>query len=145
MAEKTQSLKNHARLLPSYHLFVLPVLFLNVPIALYRVWTAPGASTIWAAIVAAALATLALRARTMPLTTQDRVIRLEMRLRLRDVLPPDLQSRIGELTPQQLIAMRFACDAELPDITREVLAGKLDSPKAIKMRVKHWEPDWLRV
>ncbi|SRR5579885_736226 len=145
MAEKTQSLKNHARLLPPYHYFVLPVLSINVFVALGHAWLAPAASTAWEVIVALALATLSVVARTMPLTAQDRVIRLEMRLRLREVLPPDLQARIADLTLQQLVALRFASDNELPDLVRDVLAGKLDSPKAIKARVKNWQADWLRV
>jgi hypothetical protein len=145
MAEKTQSLKNQARLLPPYHYFVLPVLSINVFVALGHAWLAPAASTAWEVIVALALATLSVVARTMPLTAQDRVIRLEMRLRLRDVLPPDLQARIADLTLQQLVALRFASDNELPDLVRDVLAGKLDSPKAIKTRVKNWQADWLRV
>jgi Family of unknown function (DUF6526) len=144
MPEKTQTLKNHARLLPPFHLFVMPVLFLNFLNALWHLWRDPAASTVWAAIVAAALGMLALLSRMQVITVQDRLIRLEMRLRLRDVLAPDLQGRIGELTHTQLIAMRFASDAELPELTREVLAGNLGSPKAIKMRVRDWQADWLR-
>ena len=95
-------------------------------------------------MVALALITLALSARIMALTVQDRVIRVEMRQRLAMCLPADLQGRINELTRRQLVAMRFASDAELPDLTREVVAGKLTAPKDIKMRVKNWQADWLR-
>src|SRR5689334_21096705 len=98
MAEKEQTLKNHARLLPPYHLFVAPVLLLNFLNTLRHIYQSPSLSTTWAAVVAAALVMLALVARTQPLTVQDRLIRLEMRLRLREVLPPDLAARIGELT-----------------------------------------------
>jgi len=80
----------------------------------------------------------------MALTVQDRLIRLEMRLRLRQLLPPDLQPRINDLTHRQLVAMRFASDAELAELVREVLAGKLTTPKDIKLRVKNWQADWLR-
>jgi hypothetical protein len=78
------------------------------------------------------------------LTVQDRLIRLEMRLRLREVLPADMHGRIRDLTHRQLVAMRFASDSELPQLTREVLDGKLATSKEIKMRVKEWQPDWLR-
>jgi hypothetical protein len=141
---RPQSARSHVRWLPAYHFFVVPVLLLNVVNALRHIWQLPSASTAWAAIVAAALLTLALLARSMPLTVQDRLIRLEMRLRLREVLPPDLHGRIRELTHRQLVAMRFASDAELPELTREVLAGKLATSKEIKMRVKDWQADWLR-
>ena len=87
---------------------------------------------------------LGLLARVMVLTVQDRLIRLEMRLRLRELLPADMHGRIRDLTHRQLVAMRFASDAELPELTREVLAGKLATAKEIKLRVRQWEPDWLR-
>jgi hypothetical protein len=80
----------------------------------------------------------------MALTVQDRVIRLEMRLRLRELLSPDLRSRINDLTHRQLVAMRFASDEELPELAREVLEGKLATSNEIKQRVKSWQADWLR-
>jgi hypothetical protein len=145
MPDKVQTLKNHARLLPPFHLFVVPVLLVNLLNAFRHIYLSPSLSTTWAAIVAAALLMLAFLARIQPLTVQDRLIRLEMRLRLEELLPPDLRPRIRELTPRQLIAMRFASDGELPELTREILEGRLDSPKAIKARVRDWQADWLRV
>jgi len=142
---QTQTYKNHTRLLPPFHFFVLPVLFANVLITIRSIFQAPSMNTVWTAVVAAALLLLALLARNMALTAQNRIIRLEMRHRLKDVLPSDLHNRIGELTPQQLIALRFASDAELPVLVREVLAGNLATQKAIKERVKNWQADHLRV
>jgi len=143
MAEN-QTLQNHVRLLPPFHFFVLPVLFINF---LYVAWTAvqaPSFATLWAVIVAAALATLGVLSRTMTLVVQDRVIRVEMRQRLRDMLPRDLHGRINDLTPRQLVALRFASDDEMPGLVREVLAGNLATPKAIKQSVKSWQGDYLR-
>ena len=145
MAESVQTYKNHARVLPPFHYFVVPVLLLNFLNGVRHLWQAPSTSTAFAALVAAALAMLALLSRSQAMTVQDRVIRLEMRLRLERLLPPDLRGRIHELTPKQLISLRFASDAELPELTREVLDGKLPTQKAIKQRVKVWEADWLRV
>ena len=144
MADSTQTYKNHASLRPAYHYFVLPVLLTNALLAIRSLVQAPSLDTTWAFIVAFALLTLAFVARVMALTVQDRVIRLEMRLRLRETLPPDLKARIYELTPRQLVAMRFASDQEMPELMREVLAGNLASPKAIKTRVKNWQADYLR-
>jgi hypothetical protein len=144
MPQSPQTLQNHTRLLPPFHFFVLPILFINV---LYTIWNAfqtPSGSTAWALVVAAALLTFSLVARTMVLRVQDRVIRLEMRLRLREALPADLRNRVQELTPRQLVALRFASDAEMPDLVRDVLAGRLTSSKAIKGRVQNWQPDYLR-
>ncbi len=145
MADRTQTYKNHAAIFPLFHYFVLPVLFINLLNELRYVYL-DGISrhTIWSVVFAVALLALALSARVMALTVQDRVIRLEMRQRLAMCLPPDLQPRVNDLTRQQLVALRFASDAELADLVRDVLAGKLATNKEIKLRVKDWQADWLR-
>ena len=144
MAEPTQSYKNHTRLLPPFHFFVAPVLLLNFINSVRHLWLMPNRGTGFAVVVAAALVMLALTARGMAITVQNRVIRLEMRLRLRQLLPPDLQPQINALSYQQLVALRFASDGELPDLVRDVLAGKLITAKDIKTHVKSWQADWLR-
>src|ERR1700721_2592321 len=102
MAELQQNYKDHARWLPAFHFFVIPVLLANVLNAVRHIYLDPVRSTVFALVVALALLTLGLLSRTMTLTVQDRVIRLEMRLRLRECLPVDLRARIGDLTPKQL-------------------------------------------
>jgi hypothetical protein len=144
MAERVQTYKNHRRNLAAFHFFVIPVLLLNVVNMLRYMWRAPSEGSGFAVIVAVALLTLGFLSRTQALTVQDRVIRLEMRLRLRQILPLDLQSQANGLTPRQLIALRFASDEELPELVRDVLAGKLQTPKDIKLRVKSWQSDHLR-
>ncbi|HEY6211324.1 MAG TPA: DUF6526 family protein [Vicinamibacterales bacterium] len=144
MAEKVQTYKNHARFFPLFHFFVAPVLLANVLVAARHVYWAPNVHFAWELLIAITLVALALSARVMALAVQDRVIRLEMRLRLHQLLAGDLKARIGDLTPRQLVALRFASDEELPGLVQEVLAGKLASSKEIKMRVKNWQGDWLR-
>jgi len=144
MAQTPQTYQNHARFFPLFHFFVAPVFLLNLLNALRHLYLQPNVSTGWAVVVAAGLVGLALAARLMALKVQDRVIRLEMRLRMQQALPADLSARGAELTPQQLVALRFASDAELAEIMREVLDGKLSSQKAIKQRIKNWNPDYLR-
>ncbi len=144
MADRVQNYKNHTRLLPAFHFFVLPVLLVNLANAARHLWMMPTRSTAFALVVAAALLMLALLARVQAVTVQDRVIRLEMRLRLRGLLPPDLQPKINELSPRQLVALRFASDAEMTDLVRDVMDGKLTTQKEIKLRVKNWQADWLR-
>ncbi len=144
MAERTQSYKKHARLLPPFHFFVVPVLLVNVLNEIRHVWMAPTRHFGFQVVFAAALLMGALMARVQALTVQDRVIRLEMRLRLRGLLPPDLQPNINDLTHRQLVALRFASDAEMAELVRDVVAGKLATAKDIKMRVKSWQADWLR-
>ncbi|MBK7596534.1 MAG: hypothetical protein IPJ11_15160 [Gemmatimonadetes bacterium] len=100
--------------------------------------------TVLAAVVAFALIVLAVSARTMALTVQNRVIRLEEHLRMQRLLPADLQARIGELSVGQLVALRFASDAELPELTRTVLTQGITDKKAIKRMITTWRPDHLR-
>ena len=97
-----------------------------------------------AALVAVALLITIFLARIFALKVQDRVIRLEMRLRLRELLPPDLVPRIAELTPGQLVALRFAGDRELPVLARRVLDERLEDRKAIKQLIADWQADHLR-
>src|SRR5712692_7343599 len=144
MAQPMQNFKNHTRFLPPFHFFIVPVLILNVLNAVRHLWLRPSLSTGFALIVAMALVLVAALSRYMATTVQNRVIRLEMRLRLQEILPADLKNRISELTPPQLVALRFAGDRELPDLVRDVLAGKLATQKEIKMQVKDWQADWLR-
>ena len=144
MAERVQTYKNHARFLPAFHFFVIPVLFLNFVNDARHLYRDQSAGAAFALVVAIALLMLGFLSRIQALSVQDRVIRLEMRLRLKQLLPADLQARINDLTPRQLVALRFAGDAEMTDLVREALDGKLQTGKEIKLRVKNWQADWLR-
>jgi hypothetical protein len=144
MADAVQSYQKHARLLPGFHFFAIPVLLVNLLNEIRHLVQDPTRHFAFQVVVAAALLATAFLSRIQALTVQDRVIRLEMRLRLRGVLPPDLQPDIDALTHRQLVALRFASDAEMAELVREVLAGKLSNGKAIKMRIKNWQADWLR-
>ena len=122
----------------------MPVFAINLGWSIYRVSRFFSFGTVMLLLLAAAFVLAALYGRMFALTVQDRVIRLEMRLRLRDVLPPDLRARIMEFNVSQLVAMRFASDAELPELARKVLDEHLIDRKAIKKLVKNWQPDLLR-
>jgi hypothetical protein len=143
MAE--QSFANHVRWVPAFHYFVMPVMGLNFGWSIYR-WKLAAFSLdgFVGVLTAAALLVLAFYARLFALKVQDRVIRLEERLRLEKLLPADLQSRIGEFTSGQLVAMRFASDAELAALARKVLADNVRSGRAIKQMVQTWRGDYLR-
>ena len=143
--QKPQNLKNHVRVVPPFHMFVLPVFMVNAIWSIYHIVKA-GISfeSVLGVLMAFAFLLLALFARLFALTVQDRVIRLEMRMRLAEVLPPELWPRIPEFTVAQLVALRFAGDAELPALARKVLADKIENRKAIKQLVKDWQGDYLR-
>ena len=140
-----QNLGNHTRFFPPFHFFVLPVLIGNFLYSLYA-WYKIGWSLggLWRAIVAFAIAYGFVLVRVMSLTVQNRVIRLEEALRYERLLPPDLKARINEFSVDQMVALRFACDAELPALARKVLDDKMKERKAIKLLVKTWRADYLR-
>ncbi len=143
--QKTQNFQNHVRIVPLFHQFALPVLLLNLIWSIYHMVKA-GISfeTVDGILLALALMVIALYGRLFALTVQDRVIRLEMRMRLAELLPPDLRPRIPEFTVAQLVGLRFASDAELPALARKTLDEKLSDRKAIKRLVKNWQGDYLR-
>jgi hypothetical protein len=143
MAE--QNFANHTRLVPMFHYFILPALTLNFGWSIYRLahwrhWM----EGLVDLLTAAALLVLAFYARIFALTVQDRVIRLEERLRFERLLPEDLKARIPEFTRGQFVALRFASDAELPALARKVLSDNLTDGKAIKQLVQSWRADHLR-
>jgi hypothetical protein len=141
---KTQSYANYKRRQPPFHFFVLPVLAANSMIAIVYLIRHPGLAAAWMAILSAALVVLALLLRVNSLKVQDRVIRLEERLRLMALLSEPWRARISELTEYQLVALRFASDAETPRLVEETLRDNL-SPKDIKKKIEIWRPDYFRV
>ena len=144
MADRGQSYKNHTRFYPPFHFIASPILLLYLVNALRHLWLNPNRSTAFAALVAFGIFTGLFASRAMALKVQDRVIRLEMQARMQSLLPAELQARWHELTPQQIVALRFAGDAELPELVRSVLSGKLASQKAIKLAINDWKGDYLR-
>lgn len=139
-----QSFENHAKWVPAFHFFVLPVLLINVGFQIYWCVKSFTVSGVVSVLVAAALFTGMVIARLTALKVQDRLIRLEERLRFERVLPADLHPRIGEFTIDQLVALRFASNSELPELARKVLEEKMKDRKEIKRLIKIWRPDFAR-
>jgi hypothetical protein len=142
---ESQSLTNHARLVPGFHYGVVGALSLNFLWSLVRLYRVPGLDATMGVITAAGLLGLLFYARMFPLRAQDRIIRLEMSLRLASVLPADLRARAASLRPGQLVALRFASDAELPGLVRQVLDENLTDRREIKRRIREWQADHFRV
>jgi hypothetical protein len=142
-----QNYKNHARIDPPFHFFVMPILLLNFIFSIYVTihrWPEHSRLHPWWIIVSLALIVLALKSRMYAVKVQDRVIRLEERLRLTTLLPPADLAYIDQLDIPQLIALRFASDAELPALVHRTLTQNLE-PKAIKQSITNWRPDTHRV
>jgi hypothetical protein len=140
-----QSYANHTRIVPVYHIVAFPFLAVNLLWTLYQLWQAPSVAAIVNTLVAVALLILFFCARLFALTVQDRVIRLEMRLRLERLLPREQQSHIDKLSIDQVVALRFASDEELPNLFRRVLEENIGNRKQIKQMIKTWTGDYLRV
>jgi hypothetical protein len=136
---------SHRRFIPMWHFFALPVLIINVFVVAVRFVRVPTGINGWSVIVALALVIGIFVSRSMPLRAQDRIIRLEEKIRFEKVLPTDLRGRIEELTPEQFIGLRFAPDDEVPELTRRVLNGELKTRSDIKRAIRNWRPDHLRV
>ncbi len=145
MAEiRTQSYSSYKRRQPVFHFFITPVLITNLIIVIVYLALHPGLAAAWLLVLSIALLLLAFLTRINPNKVQDRLIRLEERLRLTALLPEHLKSRVPELTEKQLIALRFASDAEIPQLVEATLKENL-SPKDIKQRIQNWRPDFFRV
>jgi hypothetical protein len=146
MAE-TLSYAHHRRFHPWFHFFVIPVLAIHFVMQLWLAVMHPLEwRTWWSVVVASALLSLAFIARVYPLRIQDRVIRLEETLRLARVLPAGMQPRIADLSSGDLIGLRFAPDAELPDLVRSICAGECKGREQVKQRIKGvWRADKMRI
>ena len=139
-----QHYKNHTRRLPLYYTGGGLILAANFLWAIYSLLQNVSGASIVAATMSLALLALVYAARVQTLTVQDRVIRLEMRIRLKELLPADVAAKAAALPVKQLVALRFAGDGELPGLVREVLQGTLTAPNDIKLRIADWQEDHLR-
>lgn len=141
---KSQDLKNHARFDPSYHFLLFAVYLLNLVYAGFHLYRQPSLSSGWYLVLSLVIIVPLIKLRTYSLKVQDRVIRLEERLRLQALAPPERHSQIYRLSEDQLIALRFAGDDEVVDLARQALEQNLDR-KQIKERIRNWRADHWRV
>lgn len=145
MPRQPQTYDNHARFNPLYHFVASPIVGLFLVYAIVSLLRDPSIANAVTALWALGIAAGVFSSRLMALRVQDRLIRLEMRLRLREVLPAPLAARIHELSVRQLVALRFAGDAELPALVERTLKREFAKPRDIKRAVTDWQADYLRV
>jgi len=146
-ASQPQSFRNHARVDPPFHFVAASALVFNLIIAiifLFKNWHTQTLLSLWITVLSLTMLILYFKIRLYPLKVQDRVIRLEERLRMAALLPESLKRRIPELTEDQLLGLRFASDAELPTLVEMTLDKQLNR-KQIKERIQSWRPDHWRV
>ena len=144
-AAPPQDYKNHRKFVPAFHYVAVPILLVNVIYSGYVAATSFALGSVIALLVAIALLIVAFLARIFALGAQDRVIRLEERLRLHEVLPPDQQHNIDKLTTGQLVALRFASDGEVAALVATVTAEGIEDRDEIKKRVTNWRADNQRL
>lgn len=145
MADTTpQSFQNHAKIDPVFHRFLLPVAAANFFIEISRLWRAPSFNTGWSVLVAFTFIVAIFLIRVYSLKVQDRLIRLEERLRLQTLLGEGRLPQIMQLNEKQLVALRFASDGEVGSLVEQALKENLGT-KQIKERIKTWRPDHFRV
>ncbi|MBM3907996.1 MAG: hypothetical protein FJ363_07945 [Gemmatimonadetes bacterium] len=142
MAQKTQDFKHHTRWEPFYHFIASPIALLNLVVQVRHAYYYQTRYAWWNVVFAIGFFAIVASARLMALRVQDRLIRLEMRLKLRELGVP--QADIMRLSARQMVGLRFASDAELPGLVQRVLSGELAEQKAIKAAIKDWQADWLR-
>jgi hypothetical protein len=142
-----QNFKNHTRFDPGWHFFLVPLVMLNIVFAAADTvhhWPDHWLRYIWWVVMSIALFVAVGIARGHSMKVQDRVIRLEERLRLAALLSPEENARCHALTVSQLIGLRFASDDELPALAKRALDENLTG-KQIKESINSWRPDYLRV
>src|SRR5271169_6914326 len=144
MAASPQNFSNHTRYDPPFHFFVLPVFAITLIASVVHLVRRPGLHSAWFVVVMLAALAAIFKIRLYALKVQDRVIRLEERLRLASLLDPALRTRIPEFTESQLIALRFASDAELSALATRTLSEELAAPD-IKKSIQQWRPDEWRI
>lgn len=144
MSEK-QTYQNHVRWYPIVHFVLTPILLFNLIWQSVRLYQEPNWDRAENVLMAVAFVILSIAARLQALKAQDRVIRLEERLRFKELLPADLAEKAVNLRTNQLIALRFASDEELSALVQRTLNGEFQSTKEIKLAIKNWRGDYLRV
>ena len=140
-----QNYSNHVRWYPLVHFVIFPILILNFFYQAFRLYQEPSLDhSVWV-VLSVAFILITLSARVQALKAQDRTIRLEERLRYKEVLSPELADKAVNMPTGRIIALRFASDGDLAGLVSQVLDGKLNNSKEIKLAIKNWRGDYHRV
>ncbi|MFN0088334.1 MAG: DUF6526 family protein [Blastocatellia bacterium] len=145
MSESTQNYSNHVRWHAPFHFVLTPILVIHLIWTIVCLVMDPGFATAEALLLSIGLVIMFFLVRVNPLRAQDRVIRLEERMRYQRVLPPDLAARADDLRPAFMVALRFASDEELAGLVQQVLAGNFAKPDEVKRAIRNWRSDHFRV
>ena len=139
-----QSFKSHTKWDPPFHFFLLPVMLATFIFSVKDAWAYPNGITLWLVLLSVSMFVWLLKTRIYALGVQDRLIRLEERLRMEKLLPVELMLRFDELSVGQVVGLRFASDGELTGLARRALDERL-TQKQIKAAIQKWRPDHVRI
>ena len=139
-----QSFKSHAKWDPPFHFFLMPVMLATFIFSVKHAWAYPNGITLWLVLLSVSMFVWLIKTRTYAIGVQDRLIRLEERLRMEKLLPVELMPRFDELSVGQIVGLRFASDGELTDLVRRALDERL-TQKQIKAAIQKWRPDHVRI
>lgn len=139
-----QTYKNHVRWYPLVHFVIIPLLVVNLGWQIYMLTQERTLDRAEMLLLAILFVLISTAARLQPLKVQDRIIRLEEKLRYYQLLPHDLAEKASQISTGKMIALRFAPDDELPELVGRILNGELNSGKEIKVAIQNWRGDHLR-
>lgn len=145
MPQTTQNYANHVRYHAPYHFFLTPVLTIYLGWTIAKLGKAPTWDNLFSLLIAISLIVLMALIRIYALRVQDRIIRLEERLRYQQVLTPELAAKASQMPTRFIVALRFASDQELPGLVQRVLAGEFTKGAEAKRAIQSWRADYLRV
>jgi len=141
---KPQDLKNHASFDPWFHIVLFSIFAVNFVLSIVHLAMHRDLHSVWLGVLSLALLILLFKMRIYPLKVQDRLIRLEERIRIKELAPTESKELISRLSEDQLIGLRFASDDEVIALAKQAIQEKL-SRKQIKERIKSWRADYWRV
>jgi hypothetical protein len=144
MSKAPQSLKNHAKIDPMFHFFLFFILVVNLVYSVVLLVHQRSFASAWFVVMSVAAFVALFKLRLYSLKVQDRVIRLEERLRLQSLTPLEWHAQIYRLSEDQLIGLRFAADDEVVELAKQALEHNLNR-KQIKERIRNWRADYWRV
>ena len=142
---QSQNFQNHVRWYPLVHFVITPLLLMNFLWQIFRLYQEQSLDRAESLMMAVVFLLMSVAARLQALKAQDRIIRLEERLRYNEVLSRDLAAQASALRTGQMLALRFASDAELPELARRTVRGEFKTDREIKQAVGNWRGDYLRV
>ncbi len=145
MSSVPQNLENHAKFVPLYHFVSFGLIAVYTLWSLYVAVTAFSVGALMSLFLGVGIVFVFFFSRLFPLGVQDRVIRLEERVRLERLLGSERHDAIYGMDTELLIGLRFASDGEVADLFNAIVSEGISDRAEVKKRVKNWRTDNQRI